>query len=486
MAAGSPAAVADLVFEGPFRCAPLFEAEVVKLLDEPIRRMQSHTAPSRFGLRVRGPDGCEADQYLLRKQESDVLKQQHVAWIVGQMVRMLLADAQVCEHLQRLDLDPSTFELGQHRIQTIAPDVAVLECVPRATNMSEVRSVMDFFWKNGRCSVGRRRLSRTFAASSAIWFAMSFLLGLGDRHKDNIMITEDGVLFHIDFGFILGSDTSLFRHVSCPPARVDFQEIKTVVGEEDIQSAFFGTMRLAFNVLRCQSRLFAEQLILAAELELDIREAGALQKARDRAREQVQAFVEARYWPTCDDHVAGHKIETIARQCAGAPSLSVITDVRDMMHEIGKRQPQRAVKDHFARLATDGLQAVSKVTDSALGAALDGWDVISSSCLDKRSWQRKRSCSLCGCTVVKMFVQQVWQHGQRRHHCRDCVRTVCDSKTCWVQDAAKCIRCATANAEQVLILLQAQGEDSETWMDSHLAGPRPPPGSAPCRPPDSG
>ena len=34
----------------------------------------------------------------------------------------------------------------------------------------------------------------------------SYFLALGDRHLQNIMITDDAAIFHIDFGYILGSD----------------------------------------------------------------------------------------------------------------------------------------------------------------------------------------------------------------------------------------------------------------------------------------
>jgi phosphatidylinositol 3-kinase len=95
-----------------------------------------------------------------------------------------------------------------------------------------------------------------YVKSVAGYCVVTYLLGVGDRHLDNLLITEDGHFLHIDFGYILGRDPKPMA----PLMKLSREMVEGMGGGSPAHSeSQFETFRqycfTAYTTLRRQSNL---------------------------------------------------------------------------------------------------------------------------------------------------------------------------------------------------------------------------------------
>ena len=77
-------------------------------------------------------------------------------------------------------------------------------------------------WLRHCCAEGTTRFqdaTENFLVSCAAACVSTYVLGIGDRHPSNIMLTKSGKLFHIDFGHFLGNFKTKFGEFSTRESR---------------------------------------------------------------------------------------------------------------------------------------------------------------------------------------------------------------------------------------------------------------------------
>ncbi|GER33568.1 phosphatidylinositol 3-kinase [Striga asiatica] len=207
--------------------------------------------PLRLALRTASGGSCK----IIFKKGDDLRQDQLVIQMVSLMDRLL--------KLENLDL-----HLTPYRVLATGHDEGMMEFIPSkslAQILSEHRSITSYLQKfhpdeDGHFGITATCLE-TFIKSCAGYSVITYILGIGDRHLDNLLLQDDGRLFHVDFGFILGRDPKPFP----PPMKLCKEMVEAMGGaESQYYTRFKSYCCEAYNILRKSSNLILNLFHLMA------------------------------------------------------------------------------------------------------------------------------------------------------------------------------------------------------------------------------
>lgn len=135
---------------------------------------------------------------ILLKQED--VRTDRVAMTIGYWINQLTGSCQVYTY----DVFPLNDQSG------------IVQMIPSTTTLYDLRksniTLLNYIMTtNERLHV--KKLRQRVISSTAGACLLAFTMGLGDRHLENILVSSDAHLVHVDFGFVLGDDP---KHAHTP------------------------------------------------------------------------------------------------------------------------------------------------------------------------------------------------------------------------------------------------------------------------------
>lgn len=184
---------------------------------------------------------------IIFKTGDDLRQDQLVIQIINLMNNLLLKE--------NLDL-----KLTPYRILATSPLAGAVQFIASsaltAVSQKYKGSVLAYLRANNSDEQGplgvRKDAMDTYIRSCAGYCVITYILGVGDRHLDNLLLSPSGHFFHIDFGFILGRDPKPFA----PLIKICKEMVEGLGGTNSAQYAQFKQYCFtAYTTLRKSSSL---------------------------------------------------------------------------------------------------------------------------------------------------------------------------------------------------------------------------------------
>lgn len=112
------------------------------------------------------------------------------------------------------------------------PHDGLVELIPHVVTFQSVqRDVLRYLRQYNETSSEMNKAMARYTRSFAGYSVFSFVMGIGDRHLENILLARDGRLLHVDFGYILGHDPKPFP----PPMKISREMVEVFGGPQSVR-----------------------------------------------------------------------------------------------------------------------------------------------------------------------------------------------------------------------------------------------------------
>eukprot|EP00029_Vermamoeba_vermiformis_P011609 TRINITY_DN6432_c0_g1_i1.p1 TRINITY_DN6432_c0_g1~~TRINITY_DN6432_c0_g1_i1.p1 ORF type:complete len:720 (+),score=119.90 TRINITY_DN6432_c0_g1_i1:88-2247(+) len=196
--------------------------EVAKILTKSFAKFTSTAHPLHPGMKINSIDPSGTHVFRSANQPIKITFKNSVNESCSIMLKTgddLRQDQLVIQLVSLMDLllkkENLDLKLIPYKVLALSLDDGILEVVPNAMSVSDVLSqynsdIKQFLRKNNPDPAGPFGITKEsldiYVRSCAGYSVITYILGIGDRHLDKILLTKQGHFFHIDFGFILGRD----------------------------------------------------------------------------------------------------------------------------------------------------------------------------------------------------------------------------------------------------------------------------------------
>ena len=113
-------------------------------------------------------------------------------------------------------------------------DDGLLQFVPKSKTIQDIlneeKSIEKYLRSNAKTPEEYEQILNTYINSVAGYCNATYILGIGDRHMENLMIDNQGKFFHIDFGFMFGLEPNGFKKSLSTPIRISKEMVEPLGG----------------------------------------------------------------------------------------------------------------------------------------------------------------------------------------------------------------------------------------------------------------